>query len=199
MDDSMDTETFRRILDLINFSLRFKTNFQNIYNEICEASKRMEKTENVNQALRDENQKLTSANEIFQQKNLVRENQLRKRFPTPFTTQRNPKFFDFEPFGGIRDEFEPFKFNMKTKFQANGDWYFIEKNKFNYAFSRFKFFVQNQILFKMNPSNILKINTVIFFLQYLDFNFGDHNKKETVQNKINVLKKKEKTFPRIPG
>ena len=27
---------------------------------------------------------------------------------------------------------------MKTKFQTNGNWYFTEKNKFNYVFSRFK-------------------------------------------------------------
>ena len=99
----MDTETPRRIIYLITFQQQFKTNPQGTYDEICEASKRMEKIENVNQALRDENQKLTSANEAFQRKNLARENQLKKRFLTPFTVQRNPKFFDPEQFGGTRD------------------------------------------------------------------------------------------------
>ena len=123
----MDTETPRRIIDLITFQQQFKTNPQGTYDEICEASKRIKKIENVNQTFRDENQKLTSANEAFQRKILVREDQLKKRFPTPLTAQRNPKFFDPEKFGGARDELEPFKFNMKTKLQANGDWYFTEK------------------------------------------------------------------------
>ena len=59
----------------------------------------MEKTEDVNQTFRDENQELMSANEIlnitnqtFQRKILVREDQLKKRFPIPFTAQRNPNF-----------------------------------------------------------------------------------------------------------
>ena len=50
----------------------------------------------------------------------------------------------------------------------------------------------------MNLNNVLKINTVEFFLQYFDVSFGDHNKKQTAQNKINALKQK-KTFPRILG
>ena len=147
MEDSMDTETFRRVIDLVNFQQQFKTNPQGTYDEICEASKRMERIKDVNQIFRDENQKLTSANEAFQRKSLVREDQLKKRFPTPFTTQRNPKFLDPEQFGGARDELEFFKFRMKAKFQANGDWYFTEKKKFNYVFSRFKSFAQNQIFF----------------------------------------------------
>ena len=63
----------------------------------------MEKIENVNQIFRDKNQELTSANEIlnttnqtFQRKILAMEDQLKKGFPTPFTAQRNPKFFDPE-------------------------------------------------------------------------------------------------------
>ena len=55
MDDSINTENLRRIIDLIIFQQRFKTNFQNIYEEIYEVSKRMEKIENVNQTFRDEN------------------------------------------------------------------------------------------------------------------------------------------------
>ena len=61
----MDNENFRRIIDLITFQQRLKTNPQNTYEKICEISKRMEKTENVNQTFRDENQKLTSANETL--------------------------------------------------------------------------------------------------------------------------------------
>ena len=147
------------------------------FEEICEGSKRMEKTENINQAFRDENYELISANEGFQREILIRKNQLNKRFFTPFAIQRNPTFFDPEQFAGIRDELEFFKFNMKTKFQANGDWYFTEKKNFNYVFSRFKFFVQGQIFSKMN---VLKIHTVEKLLQCLDVNFGDHNKKQTV-------------------
>ena len=88
----------------------------------------MEKIENVNQTLRDENQKLTLTNEnkntiidALQRKILVIKDQLKKRLPTPFTVlpQRNPKFLDPEQFGGIRDELELFKFNFKTKFQTN--------------------------------------------------------------------------------
>ena len=101
MDDSMNTENPRRIIDLVIFQQRFKTNFQNIYEEICEVSKRMEKIENVNQTFRDENQKLTLTNEnknttidVFQRKNLVMEDQLKKRLLTPFivSPQRNSKF-----------------------------------------------------------------------------------------------------------
>ena len=156
-----------------------------------------------NQALRDENYELNSTNEIqnttiqaFQQKILVKKDQLEKRLLTPFTVspQRNPKFPNFDPFGGVRDEFEFFKFNMKAKLQANGDWYFTEKGKLNYTFSRFKSFAQNQILPKMNPNNILKINTVEKLLQCFDINFDDHNKKQTVQNKINALKQKNSFF-----
>ena len=65
MDDPMDTETPRRIIDLITFQQRFKTNLQNIYEKNCEISKRMEKTENVNQTFRNENQELTSTNETL--------------------------------------------------------------------------------------------------------------------------------------
>ena len=201
MNEPMDTETLRRIIDLIIFQQRFKTNPQNIYEKICEISKRMEKTENVNQTLRDENQKLTSTNETLnttnqtlQRKILTVENQLKKSFPTPFTTQRNPKFFDPKQFGGTRDELELFKFNFKTRLQANGDWYPTDKKKFNYAFSRLKNFVQGQIFPKMNFNNVLKINTVEKLLQCFDVNFGDHNKKQTVQNKINVLKQRKRFF-----
>ena len=91
--------------------------------------------------------------------------------------QRNPKFPNPEQFGGVRDELKKFKFNMKVKFQTKGDWYLTEKGKFNYAFSRFKGFAQGQIFFKMNFNNVLKINTMEKFLQCLDVNFGDHNKK----------------------
>ena len=122
MDEPMDTETFRRIIDLVTFQQRFKTNFQNIYEKICEISKRIKIIENVNQALRDKNQELTSANETlnttnqtFQREILAMEDQLKKNFPKPPTAQRNPKFFDPEQFGGARDEFEFFKFNFKAK------------------------------------------------------------------------------------
>ena len=120
------------------------------------------------------------------------EDQLKKSFPTPFTIQRNPKFFDPEQFGGARDEHEFFKFNFKTKLQANGDWYPTDEKKFNYVYSRFKSLAQGQIFFKMNFNNVLKINTVEFFLQCFDVSFGDHNKKQTVQNKINILKQRKK-------
>ena len=43
-------------------------------------------------------------------------------------------------------------------------------------------------------NNVLKINTVEFFLQCFDVSFGDHNKKQTVQNKINVLKQGKRFF-----
>ena len=142
MDDFMDTENFRRIIDLITFQQRLKTNPQSIYEEICEISKRMEKTEDVNQTFRYENQELTSANETlniinqtFQRKILAIEDQLKKSFPTPPTTQRNPKVFDPEQFGGARDELELFKFNFKTKLQANGDWYPTDKRN-SITFSR---------------------------------------------------------------
>ena len=83
---------------------------------------------------------------------------------------------------------------MKAKFQTNGDWYFTEEGKFNYAFSRFKGFVQNQIFFRMNRNNVLKINTMEFFLQCFDVSFGNHNKKQTAQNKINALKQGKRFF-----
>ena len=199
MDDFMDTNPFKRIANLINFQQQIKNNFQKTYEKIRDVAKQLEKIENVNQTLRDENYELNSTNEIqnttiqaLQQKKLVKKNQLKKRLPTPFTVspQRNPKFPNLDPFGGTRDEFEFFKFNMKAKLQANGDWYFIEKRKLNYAFSRFKGFAQSQIFPKMNFNNILKINTVEKLLQCLDINFGDHNKKQTVQNKINALKQR---------
>ena len=114
----------------------------------------MDKTENVNEIFRDENYILTSTNETqniiidtrnttiqnFKQKILIRENQLKKLFFTPFIVshQRNPKFFDPERFSGTRDKFKFIKFNIKTKFQTNDDWYFTEK-KLNYVLSRFKF------------------------------------------------------------
>ena len=155
MDGSINTETFRRIIDLIIFQQRFKANPQNIYEKFCEISKRMEKTENVNQTLRNENQKLILANEVFQRKILVREDQLKKHIFTPFTVspQRNPKFPNPEQFGGARDKLKPFKFNMKAKFQTNGDWYLTEEGKLNYAFSRLKGLAQGQILPRMNPNN----------------------------------------------
>ena len=63
MNNSMDTEFFKRIIDLITFQQRFQTNPQNIYEKNCEISKRMEKTENVIETFRDENYELTSTNE----------------------------------------------------------------------------------------------------------------------------------------
>ena len=75
----------------------------------------------------------------------MKKNQLKKRVFILFivSQQSKPKFFDPEQFCGTRDKFEFFKFNMKTKFQINDDWYFTEK-KFNFVFSRFKNFVQTQ-------------------------------------------------------
>ena len=197
----MDTETFRRIIDLIIFQQRFKTNLQSIYEKICEISKRIKKTEKVNQIFRDENQKLTSANETlnttnqtFQREILAMEDQLKKSFPTSLTAQRNPKFLDPEQFGGTRDELEFFKFNFNAKFQTNGDWYPTDERKFNYAFSRFKNLAQGQIFPKMNFNNVLKINMVEKLLQCFDVSFGDHNKKQTAQNKINALKQRKRLF-----
>ena len=105
----------------------------------------MEKIENVNQTLRDENYELNSANETqnttiqaFQQTILVKKDQLKKRLLILLTVlhQRNPKFPNPEKFGGIREELEPFKFNFRAKFQTNGDWYPDEDGKLNYVFSR---------------------------------------------------------------
>ena len=116
----------------------------------------MEKIENVNQTLRDENYEFVATNEnlnttiqALQQEILVREDQLKKRLPTPPTVphQRNPKFSNPEKFGGIRDELELFKFNFRAKFQTNSDWYPDENGKLNYVFSRLKGFAQSQIFF----------------------------------------------------
>ena len=63
METPMDSSFFKRIIDLITFQQRFKTNPQDIHQEICEISKRMEKTENVNHIFRDENYELKSINE----------------------------------------------------------------------------------------------------------------------------------------
>ena len=127
----------------------------------------MEKIENVNQALRDENYELNSTNEtqnttiqVFQQKNPGQGKPAEKLPFTLFTVQRSPKFPDPEKFEGARDEFELFKFNFRAKFQANGDWYPDKNGKFNYAFSRLKSFAQSQIFFKMGPTNVIKIHTV---------------------------------------
>ena len=208
MDDPMDTSPFKRIADLVSFQQQVKNNFQKTYEEIRDVAKRLEKTENVNQALRDENYEFISTNEslntiiqIFQQKILVKKDQLKKRLLTPFIVphQRNPKFPDFEKFGGVREELEFFKFNFRAKFQANADWYPDENGKFNYVFSRLKGFAQTQFFFKMDPTNFLKIHTVEFFLQCLDVSFGDQNKKQTVQSKIQALKQGKFFFPRIPG
>ena len=126
----MDIENPRRIIDLIIFQQRFETNLQGIYEEIYEASRHMERIEDVNQAFRDENQELTLANEnknttidALQREILVMEDQLKKRLLTPLTVspQRSPKFPDPEQFGGTRDELEPFKSNFRAKLQANGD------------------------------------------------------------------------------
>ena len=202
----MDTNPLKRIADLASFQQQIKNNLQKTYEKIRDVAKQLKKIENVNQTLRDENYELNSANEIqnttiqaLQQKILVKKDQLKKRLLTPFTVspQRNPKFPNPDPFGGARNEFEPFKFNMKTKLQANGDWYLIEKRKLNYTSSRLKSFAQSQIFLKMNLNNILKINTVEKLLQCFDINFGDHNKKQTAQSKINALK--QFFFPRIPG
>ena len=167
MDDPMDTHPFKRIANLASFQQQVKNNLQKTYEEIRDVAKRLEKTENVNQALRDENYELNSTNETqnttIQQKILVKKDQLKKRFFTPFTIQRSPKFSKPEKFGGARDELEPFKFNFRAKLQANGDWYPDEDGKFNYVFPRLKGFAQSQIFFKMDPTNVLKIQTVEFF------------------------------------
>ena len=107
MNDLMDTSPLKRIADLINFQQQIKNNLQKTYEEIRDVAKQLEKIENVNQTLRDENYELNSTNEtqnttiqIFQQKILVREDQLKKRPFTLFTVQRSPKFPDPEKFGG---------------------------------------------------------------------------------------------------
>ena len=167
MDDPMDTSPFKRIADLINFQQQIKNNFQKTYEKIRDVAKQLEKIENVNQTLRDENYELNSANETqnttiqaFQQKILVKKDQLKKCLFTPFTVQRSPKFPNPEEFGGARDELEFFKLNFRVKLQANGDWYPDEDGKFNYAFSRLKSLAQNQIFFKINPTNVFRIHTV---------------------------------------
>ena len=210
MDDFMDTSPFKRIADLISFQQQVKNNFQKTYEEIRDVAKRLEKIENVNQALRDEYYELNSANEtqnttiqVFQQKILVREDQLKKRFFISFKVQRSLKFPNPEKFGGARDELVFFNFNFRAKFQANGDWYPDEDGKFNYVFSRLKSLAQNQILFRVDPTNVFKRHTVEKLLQCLDVSFGDQNKKQTAQSKIYVLKQGEKnsmnTWPNSKG
>ena len=46
----------------------------------------------------------------------------------------------------------------------------------------------------MDPTNVFKIYTVEKFLQCLDVSFGDQNKKQTAQSKIQVLKQKKRFF-----
>ena len=41
----------------------------------------------------------------------------------------------------------------------------------------------------MNENNVLKFHSIGKLLRYLNVNFGDQNKKQTVQNKIRILKK----------
>ena len=62
MYDSMDTHP-PRITDLITFQQHFKTNPQGIYKKNCESLKRMKKTKNVNEIVRNKNYELTSTME----------------------------------------------------------------------------------------------------------------------------------------
>ena len=84
MEIFMDTRPFKRITDLITFQQEFKTKPQKTYQIFCG------KPENVNQTFRDENYELTSANETqnttiqTSTKNLIKNDQLKKRFLIPF-------------------------------------------------------------------------------------------------------------------
>ena len=104
----------------------------------------MEKTENINQIFRDKNYEPISTNEIFQRKILVKKKPVEQTyfFFFFFFLQFNgtPKILNPEQFGGTRDEFEFFIFNMKIKFHTNGDWYFTEKI-IDYVFPLLEFFV----------------------------------------------------------
>ena len=64
--------------------------------------------------------------QIFKQKILVKEDQLKKRFFTPPTVpyQRNPKFPNPEQFGEFRDELEFFQIQFQNQ-APNQRWLII--------------------------------------------------------------------------
>ena len=66
--------------------------------------------------------------------------------------------------------------------------------KFDYTFFCLKNVIRIQILPKMNESNVLKFHLIEKLLRCLNINFGDQNKKQTVQNKINTLKMGRRLF-----
>ena len=134
MDDFINTSPFKRIANLVNFQQQVKNNLQKTYEEIRDVAKQLEKIENVNQALRDENYELNSANEtqnttihVFQQKILVRDDQLKKRPFTPFTAQRSPKFPNSEKFGGGPRWARVFQIQFSGK--APGQWRLVSRRK----------------------------------------------------------------------
>ena len=66
--------------------------------------------------------------------------------------------------------------------------------KFDYAFSCLKKIARTQMLFKISEGNVLKFHSAEKLLRCLDVNFGDQNKKQTVQNKIRFLKIGKRPF-----
>ena len=46
----------------------------------------------------------------------------------------------------------------------------------------------------MNENNVLKFHSVEKLLRCLNVNFGDQNKKQTIQNKIRILKMVKRIF-----
>ena len=112
-------------------------------------------------------------NEFHERKDHDRKKKLPQFF---FNAQRTFKFPDPEKYGGVREEFDSFKYVFRVKFRANYDWYPTENMKFDYAFVSLKKVARTQILPKMNEGNVLKLHSVEFFLHCLNVNFGDQNK-----------------------
>ena len=67
--------------------------------------------------------------------------------------------------------------------------------KFDYAFFCLKNVVRVQILFKINEKKKrFEFSFNYFLMYYLNVNFGDQNKKQTVQNKTRILEIGKKLF-----
>ena len=119
----------------------------------------------------------------------------RPQFGThPSTSTRSTKHPDPPTFDGNPANLDAFIFKLKSKLEANADWYLTPEAEIKYSFSRLKGKAEKQILPWMNSKNAACIKEMNAFYEALRLCFEDPDKEWKAQQFIDNLRQGERPF-----
>ena len=112
----------------------------------------------------------------------------------PSSLSRSAKFPDPPAFDGTRAKLDAFIFKLKSKLEANADWYLTPEAEINYAYGRLEGKAEKQILPWMDSKNAACIKEMNAFYEALRLCFEDPDKKWKAQQFIDNLRQGERPF-----